>query len=162
VPLDHRASAVDCSHDRGAGDADPSLTFAECTTDADCTAGDNGRCVRSQGGALTNYCSYDLCFADGDCAASQVCGCRAVARDANTCLGGDCVIDPDCGAGAYCSPSRGFDRINYPVVGYYCHSSSDECVDDADCRVDAGGDARCTYFPDRTHWACSTMGFYPP
>jgi hypothetical protein len=161
VPLEHRADAVECDHARGPGNGDPTLTSADCTVDGDCTTGNNGRCVQSFGGALTNYCTYDACFLDSECGATQLCRCRESAIDANECVGGDCIVDSDC-AGGYCSPSRGFDRINLPASAYWCHRADDECVDDSDCRVDAGPDARCVWYPARMHWACSTMGFFPP
>ena len=46
-PSLHRSSADACSHDRGPGDFDPfnpSDGGSSCTKDADCTAGENGRC----------------------------------------------------------------------------------------------------------------------
>ncbi len=162
VPTLHRPVAVECSHDRGPGSPEPGLTGAECAVDADCTAGNNGRCNGSRGGALTNYCSYDACFTDGECTLSEACRCRESTGDANVCVAGNCLLDGDCGAGGYCSPSRGFDRINLGVDGFWCHTRADECVDDEDCAVDGGSDARCTWFPARLHWACSTMGFFPP
>ena len=130
--------------------------------DADCTTGTNGRCNASGGGALTNYCSYDACFTDGECSLSTACRCRESAGDANVCVAGNCLVDADCGAGGYCSPSRDFERINLGVGAFWCHTSADECVNDEDCLVDAGPAARCTWFPARLHWACSSMGFYPP
>lgn len=162
VPVEHRGAAVECDHARGPGNADSTIAGAECTLDADCTTGNNGRCIVSFGGARTNYCSYDACFLDSECGASEVCRCRESATDANQCVAGNCVLDGDCGAGGYCSPSRTFDRINLPASAYWCHTSTDECVDDADCAVDAGPDTRCVWYPDRSHWACSSMGFFPP
>ncbi len=162
VPLLHRPAPVDCSHTRGPGDADPTLTFAACTADSDCTADTNGRCLVSMGGAYTNYCSYDGCFVDTDCSgATPVCRCRETSNDANVCVGGNCVVDADCGPGGYCSPSRQFDRINYGVAGYYCHTPGDTCIDDADCETD-GGTAKCAYSTTDMRWECSSMGFYPP
>lgn len=161
VPVTHRAMAAECGRVRGPGNADPGGGGA-CTSDAMCTTGINGRCLRSTGGALTFSCSYDECFVDGECGASEVCRCREAPSDANVCVSGNCVLDADCGAGGYCSPSRGFDRINLGVSGFWCHTAMDECVDDADCTVDAGPTANCTWFPDRDHWACSTQGFFPP
>ena len=39
----------------------------DCTADAQCTDGDNGRCMAPLGGAAVNQCSYDQCFSDADC-----------------------------------------------------------------------------------------------
>ncbi len=161
VPTSHRAMAEMCSTTRGPGTADPTLTGDECTTDAECTMGTNGRCMLNGLGARYDFCSYDGCAGDGDCMADEVCRCRESASDANVCTHGDCVTDADCGAGGYCSPSRGFDRINLGVMGYFCHSADDECVDDTDCAGD-GGQGACVWYPDRSHWACSSQGFFPP
>jgi hypothetical protein len=160
APRNHRVAVVDCSHDRAAGDAiaDPG---GDCATDADCTAGMNGRCLVTTVAARFNYCSYDACFADSDCSASEVCRCREAPNDANVCTLGNCAVDSDCGAGGYCSPSAAFDRINFGVAGYFCHTPGDECVDDEDCRVD-GGNAECAWSADAGHWACSEMQFLPP
>ncbi|HEY0249969.1 MAG TPA: hypothetical protein VGC41_00495, partial [Kofleriaceae bacterium] len=74
VPLVHRASAVACPQ-RPPGEQlsppDPKLAVPpdpnECATDADCTSGRNGRCIRSlhqfhgevKGAGVA--CSYDAC-----------------------------------------------------------------------------------------------------
>jgi hypothetical protein len=162
VPEVHRPASVACPTERGPGSFDPQLAFAECTADEDCTGGDNGRCMMSQGGALTNRCTYDACFTDGDCPAAHVCRCRESTSDANACVAGDCVTDADCGAGGYCSPSKAPDQVNYGISGYYCHSPADECLDDADCPDENGATAYCVYDDELTHWRCSSQGFYPP
>src|SRR5437764_808213 len=83
----------------------------------------------------------DECLAATACSGAEVCRCREAASDANACVMGNCVVDSDCGAGGYCSPSRAFDRINFGVAGYWCHTASDECVDDVDCNPDGGSAA---------------------
>jgi hypothetical protein len=60
-----------------------------------------------------------------------VCACGV----ANQCKKGNCRIDSDCGPGGYCSPAT--DACG-AVLGYYCHTAADECVNDDDC---AGRDA---------------------
>jgi len=98
---------------------------------------------------------------DSECSAGSVCDCRPDGSSAapNRCLGGDCVVDADCGAGGYCSPTVAFDAINYPYVGYYCRRAGDTCVDDADCTDISGV---CAFDMSVMHWACSAQGFYPP
>src|SRR6185503_2377382 len=98
---------------------------------------------------------YDGCFSDADCTSAGgpgVCACRLEDTDANHCVGGNCVIDADCGAGGWCSPSFPFDRINTNTAAYYCHTLADECLDDADCTPD-GQFARCAYDDTKSHWA---------
>jgi hypothetical protein len=124
----------------------------ECVRDEDCSAGENGRCTDFRGGW---QCTYDTCFTDGACDAGGPCRCEgAFWTDANTCLAGNCRVDADCGSGGYCSPTFG-DCGNYSgVIGYYCHTPADTCVDDADC-VEAGvGAGYCMYRPELAHWVC--------
>lgn len=161
APRVHRAVAMDCTHERAAGDAMAGEPSESCSADADCAAGINGRCLTTRGGAVFNYCSYDACFADTECTGGSVCRCREAPNDANVCTVGNCVVDADCGVGGFCSPSVAHDRINLGVVGYYCHTASDLCLDDEDCRAD-GGLAKCTWFPDDARFACSNEGFFPP
>jgi hypothetical protein len=130
----------------------------KCTSDADCTEGENGRCT---GNAHDGWqCTYDECFADSDCAsaadgAPQVCGCAAgPSSNNNVCLPGNCRLDTDCGAGGYCSPS--LDQCGDYTLGYFCHVPKDECVDDADCVASIGkADAYCAFNSDAGHWKCA-------
>jgi Cys-rich repeat protein len=123
-----------CARERGSRPLDPDATPVECRTDAECTAGINGRCLRisnhgSHGPAYeATHCSYDACFADADCEGTQICVCaeRAAAEPGtgHVCVGSECASDADCGAGRYCRRS---------AVGRFCHSPSDECVEETDC-----------------------------
>jgi hypothetical protein len=163
VPAVHRPAPVACSHQRGAGNANPDLTFGACKTDVDCATGTNGRCNHSTFGAQVNNCSYDTCFADTDCGPNTVCTCREDASSTNRCAAvGNCKVDADCGNGNYCSPSVPFDKINLGVAGFYCHTGADTCVDDADCRQENAPAAACAFEPATSRWACSTTGFFPP
>jgi hypothetical protein len=164
VPQRHRAAAVACSTARPAGTCQTSTNVPDagssCRKDADCAAGANGRC--SNGGRLpTCQCSYDTCTTDADCAqAGGPCQCRPdtaaiiapMSTATNVCLGGDCRVDKDCGAGGYCSPTLGSCGNYGGVVGYYCHTAKDTCTDDADC---VAGD--CRYDATTTKaWACAS------
>ncbi|HVR00933.1 MAG TPA: hypothetical protein VMT47_02275 [Polyangia bacterium] len=154
VPQKHRAAAVACPTDRPAGLCTAPNVDAGfgCAKDADCTAGTNGRC--SSGGRLAGcQCSYDTCSMDADCAQmGGPCECRSTAQgivapatttSVNVCKMGNCRVDHDCGAGGYCSPSLGSCGNYGGVVGYYCHTTKDTCVDDSDCQVRGGaGDCR--------------------
>lgn len=159
-PLNHRATAVACSHVRGPGDAQP-IMGAMCHADADCTAGTNGRCLATKVAARTNSCSYDTCFVDADCG-GKVCTCRESANDANRCEPGNCKLDADCGTGGYCSPSVDFDKTNFGFTGWWCHTKSDACVDDRDCPAMKKPNGKCAYDPKTSHWACSDALFLPP
>jgi hypothetical protein len=141
--------------------------IAACTHDTDCSAGLNGRCdptPRING----CECSYDQCFADADCKTTGgPCECRPPAQaltspagggptatPANVCKPGNCRIDDNCGAGGYCSPSQGPCGSYSGIVGYFCHTPQDKCIDDADCKSQGGGD--CRFDQIGAAWVCQT------
>lgn len=161
IPTNHRASATPCSHDRGVGTADPQIMNPDCAKDADCTTGTNGRCLVTTVAAHLNYCSYDTCFADTDCGGIKVCTCREFPSDANRCAPGNCKVDADCGPKGYCSPSVDFDKTNFGVTGYWCHTAADECANDSDC-TDSNGHGKCAYNTQSATWKCSSALFLPP
>lgn len=167
APQSHRPTAMACPADRPAsncpfpndGGAPP---MGVCFTNADCTAGTNGRCL-AYGQIAQCSCSYDTCSSDSDCNTGGPCACRLssrVGRGANTCLPGNCRTDSDCASG-YCSPSLDFQCGSYSgVTGYYCRTAQDECVEDADCTgtTDAGlptGPGFCAYSREVGRWTCS-------
>lgn len=162
-PKQHRSKPVTCDSTRdptppSGFPVDPSVST--CATDSDCTDGKNGRCTPMRGLAS---CTYDECFTDADCAnrvatntdqrsGSAVCSC-GMGYGNNTCLEpGNCLTDADCGGG-YCSPSFGTCGNYLGVTTYYCHTSRDRCVDDADC---GSMGAYCAYSPMEGLWSCST------
>jgi hypothetical protein len=138
---------------------------AGCTSDRDCTAGMNGRCF-SGGRIAICQCSYDTCTTDADCTkVGGPCECRPdtqpgqgivapMPSPANVCKAGNCQTDASCGPGGYCSPSLGTCGNFGGVVGYYCHTPKDKCVDDTDCAAQGGGD--CRYDTTTGAWACAT------
>jgi hypothetical protein len=70
----------------------------------------------------------------------------------SVCVPAACHTDADCGAGNYCVASRGYCG---GVVGYYCTSNRDTCVDPTkDCAA-CGGNS-CVYTPVVGHFACAT------
>lgn len=157
VPANHRAAGSACSTDKVAGDAEPELVErpdAECKRDADCTGGKNGRCAHFYGGGRRPpyaACIYDACVVDSDCGPKSACDCGTSPSDGHQCMGGNCAVDSDCGANSFCSPSMGSCGNYRGVVGNFCHTPTDECVDDADC---AGG--YCAWKEEVGHWQCST------
>ncbi len=157
MPGRHRAAASACSTDKVAGDADAELAArpdAECKRDADCTTGKNGRCARVYGGGRRPphaACVYDACVVDSDCGAKSACDCGTSARDGHECMSGNCAVDSDCGANGFCSPSMGSCGNYHGIVGNFCHTPADECLDDVDC---AGG--YCAWKEEVGHWQCST------
>jgi hypothetical protein len=153
VPEKHRPAAEMCDDLRTPGSAMPGIEGASCGADADCTDGDNGRCVDFRG---DQQCNYDECFADADCPGMGVCACGGgFWSDNNVCLNdGNCRTDADCGEGGACSPTLGDCGDYAGVVAYYCHTPTDECVDDADCTGTAGR-GYCAYNPAAGHWMCS-------
>jgi hypothetical protein len=172
VPVVHRPSGSVCPSQRGAGTVCtiPPDTFAagsNCSSDADCTAGANGRCIDYNGPIPTCYpntCSYDTCFSDSDCPKDQPCLCRGSADSnvANTCkAGGNCAIDSDCGPGGECSP--GSTQYWCGVPGYFCHTAQDTCVNDSDCPANASGHAQeCDYDVQAGYFACAVICPAPP
>jgi hypothetical protein len=146
-PEDHRPTEVTCgTRPPGAGGVSSPPT-GDCAKDEDCTSGFNGRCT-----GRGMECEYDRCFADSDCESGSVCLCGAPAGTGNHCSEKGCRVDADC-PGSWCSPTFGTCGNYSGVVGYACHTQSDECVDDADCG-DSGG--YCWYSPMIAHWLCST------
>lgn len=157
VPVNHRATAEACTAARPAGSVDSGIP-GDCASDADCVAGDNGRCVEDLG--KPPFCSYDACAVDDDCGAGSVCECRnPSAHHANICVHGNCRVDADCGAAGYCSPSAvtldPYCTEGVPIgsVGYFCHASDDECTDDADCPA-SGTFPACLFNVDKVRFAC--------
>ncbi len=177
VPLYHRVAAC-CPTQRPPGTGPepypPGLAARSpdggvaCTTDAECTAGKNGRCFPFEdfgpGG-----CSYDECSTDSDCPSGSPCECRSTqASDngANVCGPvGNCTVDSDCGAGGFCSPSQTGDCFS--ELSYYCRTPGDTCLDDTDCPAPTGKQpdayiAECAYDPSVQHWACTQLVCLPP
>lgn len=156
-PEVHRAGATVCEMDRPPGSVS-SEAEGECGSDADCTDGTNGRCHHSR---FETVCSYDRCFADADCDGACLCrgaGGGAGSFGANRCVSGDCATDADCGPGGYCSPSLGDCGGFGGIVGFYCRTCEDECLNDSDCTAEMGpfgGPGYCAYNPAVGHWACS-------
>lgn len=157
-PLKHRPSQVVCGVRPPAQDAggpqgaspDPMV----CTTDADCVSGANGRCI--SGRLATKFCTYDACFDDTDCESGSVCQCSPATQTSvgNHCSAPGCRIDADC-PGSFCSPTFGTCGNYSGVIGYACHTTADECVDDTDC-IGKGPGAYCMHDPMVGHWICSS------
>jgi hypothetical protein len=169
VPAKHRASALQCSQSAPVGTCACNGTCAAatdafqrtCSTDNDCTdAGTNGRCAQALGPA-TCGCTSDTCNGDDDCATGQTCACHGspyTFGSGNTCVPGNCRVDADCGAGGYCSPTPALPcnvdgRAPFcQAVGYYCHTTRDQCVDDSDCQ--GVGFPGCLFDPSVGYWRC--------
>jgi hypothetical protein len=147
VPANHRAVAEPCPTDTPKGDCSSCI--------GPCTDGKNGRCMQ---GAHTCACRYDACVVAADCGPGKSCSCRTRVLDArgtNLCIDGNCDVDADCDPSGYCSPT--FDttcgRLD-GVIGWYCHTPKDTCIDDADCN--AGGKiGYCAYVKAKAHWECA-------
>jgi hypothetical protein len=159
--LNHRPNDVQCSEPAAPGhcgcsgcNLGPQFT---CVSDSSCTQGVNGRCTA--GGAVAGCsCTYDACSGDSDCPSNQTCACHGspYAYAGNQCISGNCRIDSDCGAGSYCSPSG-----DLSVVGYYCHTPQDTCINDDECTVrncsGPPGEPRCVYAGSAGHWQCQCI-----
>jgi hypothetical protein len=139
-----------------------SLPGNPCVTNADCTGGQNGRCLCApafgspdSGNADTLYndtfCSYDQCFADTDCHPRVPCDCRddGVPGSPNVCMStSNCAVDPDCPSTGFCSPTG---------AGYFCHTPNDTCIDEVDCPPAAATlitQSACLFEADSGVWEC--------
>ena len=125
----------------------------DCVTDADCTAGANGRCSF---GRFSTFCDYDTCFEDDDCAPTEVCLCdgsSSFTGGGNTCIPAGCRTDSDCGAFT-CSPTLGSCGHYTNFQAYRCHTAADTCASDADCTA-VGPRGYCAFDDVAGHWACS-------
>jgi hypothetical protein len=84
-----------------------------------------------------------------------VCACRVpILYAENACFHGDCQVDADC-PGSYCSPSAlDSEPGDFPAgsVGFFCHTASDGCTDDADCPGDRY--EACTFDAAQARWRC--------
>jgi hypothetical protein len=117
-----------------------------CELHRDCSDGVNGRCQ-----AYGSACSYDACFTDDDCAPTELCDCAGGVDGSHRCLLAACRTNADCPDSLLCSPSA---AVTCPhlsgVVGYFCHTPSDECTSDTEC-----GAGRCVFDEGVSHWVCS-------
>jgi hypothetical protein len=107
-------------------------------------------------------CTYDTCQHDTDCKPSQTCACHTttyVGPAGNACVQGDCRVDGDCGPGGYCSPSVNPMSCG-SLGGYYCHTPSDQCTNDADCPKNPSMPSlpACVYIPATKRWECVSVG----
>ena len=116
----------------------------------------NGRCVSDQGPVQICRCTFDVCVRDLDCHMGGPCACHGApfnGQYGNTCVPGNCRTDSDCGAGGYCSPTRGSGNCG-GLMGYYCHTAGDQCVDDQDCPSAGVGPSMCAWQDGAHRWEC--------
>jgi len=151
VPRYHRVDDALCSGPAPAGHCP--FTGTACTSDDQCTTGANGRCNRVPGGLEACTCSYDTCASDAACPAHHACACHGAELHPtdNQCVDGNCRVDSECGVEGFCSPSIGPCEH---LVGYYCHTTNDECVDDVDCPATPQGSQICAYDTGHARWQC--------
>lgn len=153
TPTKHRAEHAPCNRadTPGGGTVTYGPKMKEppgpaCASKADCKASPNGRCS-------AGHCTYDGCYEDKDCG-KTVCECREEGIHGYYCKGGDCAVDADCGANGFCSPTWGMDCGAFTgVIGFYCHTSKDECVDDSECKS-TKGQGYCAYDTEKKRWRC--------
>jgi hypothetical protein len=147
VPRNHRANDSACATPASPGQCGPIVTNPPdastsnpCTSDVQCTAGRDGRCNTQAPayGLMDCKCDYDTCAVDTDCPTGELCVCHGTAYAygaGNTCMPGNCRVDSDCGEHGYCSPTAAVGGCG-AVVGYYCHTAADTCINDSDCASD--------------------------
>jgi hypothetical protein len=128
-----------------------------CATDADCTAQENGYCIREDSGqTIVISCVYG-CEEDSNCATGEVCSCEdsflsELSREPlqlGVCRTAVCESDADCGPGLMCiSPVQA--ACGTPRPGEFrCQTPEDECGGPGDCPPAKG---ECMYRTD--HYAC--------
>ena len=156
-----RAESVDCSQSEipdyqaectSVLASDPSA--AECTSDSECTSGENGQCQFENFYYSRCFCVYDECSTDDDCDVG-LCTCgneELYAQGHNVCQAtGDCRTNDDCDLGL-CMGHRGNGEGCYgtgpDITAWYCATSEDLCRSDKDC---THGDL-CRW--DQDHWGC--------
>lgn len=159
-----------------------------CRSDAECTQGVSGRCVRAEGPTPAprhnllagpppprqeTVCLYDECRADADCGARGRCVCGGPARR-NTCFPTDqCLSDRDCASGSLCN--CGDEGAPNQCRESTCRTDSDcaaglPCAESQGgrycrtprdrCRADAdcGGGRPCRYSRGERAWSCGPSG----
>jgi hypothetical protein len=159
TPSSHRATPLMCP---AVAPMPECPNGGECATDADCTAGPNGRCLSTS----PCSCQYNDCATDDDCGAGRDCACQtgggagSGGNPPTTCVSSNCRTDADCGPGGYCSPSLTPQSYCGSFLGWFCHTPKDECGIDSDCVLDGAGapplSGLCTYSVERGFWICST------
>jgi len=147
----------------------PPLGENACETHADCTAGDNGRCV--SGGSVAGYvaatqCEYDECVDDADCPLGTACLCGTN----NRCVPATCRLDEECGAGQRCLlrdpdpySSCPYQPNSHPLrPEFRCTTPSDECSSDEDCAhlpaEPGGAGMRCLWDDEQERSRCRDVG----
>lgn len=156
----NRATAAACTSASPAGDC--ATTRSVCARDAQCIAGNQGRCLERTGlGGSACACTYDTCSSDDGCGPDALCACGASLGSghvSNRCLPTDCRVDADCGAGERCAPS-GDEHCGdlFGTVRYACTKPADRCHLDTDCPATASNPSpACTFRPSLGHRACIT------
>jgi hypothetical protein len=166
VPLHHRPDDAQCFQPAAPGNCNCGGNCSNppfmCANDAQCAdAGPNGRCF-NPGGPAGCWCTYDACAGDVGCPSGETCACHGSPfryGAGNQCVPGNCRVDADCGVSGYCSPSPDSQcgDAGDLCLGYYCHTSHDQCVDDSDCTEPAN---TCVYSVMLGYWQCQS--YEPP
>jgi hypothetical protein len=154
VPQNHRPDDSQCTQPAPPGDCNGGMGGpggSSCSKDTDCTMGPNPRC-ETDGPLPGCMCTFDACVTDTDCMMGEVCACHgsAYSTGGNQCIPSNCRVDSDCGPSGYCSPTTGQNNCG-AVTGYYCHTSSDACLNDGDC----GAGQVCQWSAASNHWQCA-------
>jgi hypothetical protein len=83
-----------------------------------------------------------------------VCTCDQEGERGYYCKAGNCAIDGDCAESGYCSPSWSSSCGAFlGVVGWYCHTKKDECVNDSECTKDKQ-QGYCAFDQVKKYWRC--------
>ena len=150
---DYRDPGVSYDSDGDGEVDDPSFQQVNCTSDAECVEGRNGRCESDPSGTEL-FCSYDECLVDEDCTAGSVCVCGGD-QGRNDCVPSTCTVDDDCERGSRCVQ----DNFDCHTGGFHCMSPDADCIRDDDCPdeegAEAGGRGDCSYNTGEGLWECA-------
>lgn len=105
-----------------------------CQIDSDCPGQGYKRCLAG----ATNICScWYGCHNDADCGSGSVCECGSEITGVSigVCTGATCSSNADC-HGLLCASGTMPPVSGCGTPGYFCQSSTDQCMSDSDC--DAG------------------------
>ncbi|MCB9741567.1 MAG: ferritin-like domain-containing protein [Alphaproteobacteria bacterium] len=150
----NRPEALPADATNNAPSCGGSEDYLECTADADCGDGANGKCISATydfSGESYCGCVYS-CESDADCDAGQIClpdGVVETGRTWSSCVTAACTTDADCASGE-CSLTA-FDDGCGPTPELACREASDVCRLDSDC---ASEDEECGLVGGE--WGCRT------
>jgi hypothetical protein len=155
----HRIEPVACDPTIDAPACSGGESFITCTTDAECSAGPNGRCamtVQLTDDGLKSFCGCRYsCSSDAECGEGKVCVCGGflgLEDDWSVCAPASCITGADCPSGE-CGLSAYYDGCTTNLqLG--CRAEGDACRTSDGCTTDGGAFLQCVLPDMSTTWDC--------